>query len=128
MSLADTKWTIKPNANRNPPDLITTGSNYAGTGIRSSGSTGINGMPIDKGTMQDCLRTLGTGDFTAFGQWTCGALTWELGSDGWANPSDCHQACVNGLSAAINDGANHAYCDAYAGPTNAVHCWEGFHM
>lgn len=110
------------------PQPIMSGNDAVKTAdIRKKGSTGLDDKPIDIYQMQACLKSIGDGRWHQGGyhKLTCGNLHWEVGGSSWSSASDCYNSCVNAVSKAINDGANNAYCDAYAG---SAHCWVGFYL
>lgn len=77
--------------------------------------------------MQRCLKTLDTTKWLdgQIGQASdCDHMvTFESASTSWNSPADCYDACKNCLSAAIEEGVNQIWCDAYY---RAAHCWMGF--
>ncbi|KAI0078558.1 hypothetical protein K474DRAFT_1660384 [Panus rudis PR-1116 ss-1] len=77
--------------------------------------------PADQEQLLACMPKYRESDWTDSD--ICGGRSWFKNRSGYKSPTDCYDACQEGVAAAINVGASNVICRDTEGHVN---CWFGF--
>ncbi|KAK7690377.1 hypothetical protein QCA50_007035 [Cerrena zonata] len=89
----------------------------ASTNIRAIAPAGS----LDHNALHQCLNAYRTDNWDGM---DCGGRGWFKGTHNYRSPQNCYDACVAGISAAIDSNASDVRCDDQEGGAD---CWMGYH-